>query len=347
MNKRILSLIVVLMMVLSLAACTTPAPAASSSAPAASSAAPAVSSEAPAASSAAPAAEKKTYKVAFLNPDMADDSQGFADKMFSKHAAEFNFEYQGVDAKGDPAKQTQDIRNMIAQKIDVIFINPNDPVAVAPALKEAKEAGVLVGIFSSELSAENQQYRNWMVGANDYNGGKAAGEAFIKQFPDGAKIVEIGGQAGHDAQVKRHNGFMDAIKGSKIEIMETQNCATWSTDDAHKIMQDFIVKYGDKIQGIFCHWDYGFTGAIQAMKAANIDFSKIFSIGVDGSAGGWDQVTAGEQNISLAQSFETMVLDSYTVATKALKGEKYEQQNFIPWVEFNAESVKTIAKPEW
>jgi len=330
MNKKILSLIVVLIMVVSLAACGQAAPAASSAA----------------ASSSAPAAGK-TYKVAFLNPDQADDSQGFATKMFEKHAAEFNFDFQVVDAKADPAKQTQDVRNMIAQKIDVIFINPNDPVAVAPALKEAKEAGLLVGIFSSELSAENQQYRHWMVGANDYNGGKAAGEAFIKHFPDGAKIVEVGGQAGHDAQVKRHNGFMDAIKGSKIEILETQNCASWSTDDANKIMQDFIVKYGDKIQGIFCHWDYGFTGCIQAMKAANIDFSKIFSIGVDGSAGGYDQVKAGEQTISLAQSFETMVVDSYTVATKALKGEKYEQQNFIPWVEFTTESIKTIDRPEW
>jgi len=324
MNKRILCLIVVLMMVFALVACTAPAPAASS----------------------APA-EGKKYKVAFLNPDQADDSQGFADKMFVKHAAEFNFEYQGVDAKADPAKQTQDVRNMIAQKVDVIFINPNDPVAVAPALKEAKDAGVLVGIFSSELSPENQQYRHWMVGANDYNGGKAAGEAFMKHFPDGAKIVEVGGQAGHDAQVKRHNGFMDAIKGSKIEILETQNCASWSTDDAMNIMADFIVKYGDKIQGIFCHWDYGFTGCIQAMKNAKMDFSKIFSIGVDGSAGGYDQVKAGEQTISLAQSFETMVIDSYTVATKALKGEKYEQQNFIPWVEFNTESIKTIDRPEW
>lgn len=322
MNKKILALIVVLAMVLMLT----------------------LSACAPAA---APAAEKKTYKVAFLNPNQADDSQGFADKMFAKHAAEFNFEYQGVDSKGDAAKQTQDVRNMIAQKVDVIFVNPNDPVGIVPALKEAQAAGVKVGIFSSELAPENQQYRDWMVGANDYNGGKAAGEAFIKHFPNGAKIVEVGGQAGHDAQVKRHNGFMDAIKGSKIEILETQNVAQWETSEATKIMQDFIVKYGDKIEGIFCHWDYGFTGCIQAMKAANMDFSKVFSIGVDGSKGGWQQVSDGQQTISLAQSFETMVLDSYKVATKALKGEAYEKQNFIPWVEFNSETVKTIEKPVW
>ena len=159
--------------------------------------------------------------------------------------------------------------------------------------------------------------------------------------------MEIGGQAGHDAQVKRHSGFMDALEGSNIEILETQNCEQWESDYALNIMQDFIVKYGDEIDGVFCHWDYGFTGAIQAMKNANMDLTSIYSVAVDGSAGGWEQVMAGEQTVSLAQSFETMVVDSYTVATKALNGEAYEEQNYIPWVEWNMDTIQNVEKPEW
>jgi ribose transport system substrate-binding protein len=55
------------------------------------------------------------------------------------------------------------------------------------------------------------------------------------------------------------------------------------------IMDDFIVKYGDQIQGVFCHWDNGATGVIGALKNANM--TDVFVVGVDGCRAGFDQVT--------------------------------------------------------
>ena len=50
--------------------------------------------------------------------------------------------------------------------------------------------------------------------------GEAAAQVFIDQFPNGANIVEIGGQSGHDAQIKRHDGFNNAIAGTNIKVID-------------------------------------------------------------------------------------------------------------------------------
>ena len=222
------------------------------------------------------------YDIVFMPLNMATESQAFSSQMFEKHAAEYGFNVTIMDSKGDAAVESQNVKTAIAQGVDAIMICSNDPLALVPALMEAKAAGIVVGMFSSDLTEEGQQYRDFYCGANDVEAGKAAGKAFIENFPDGATIVEIGGQSGNDAQIKRHDGFAEALEGSNIEVIDSQDCEHWAANDAMNVMQDMIVKYGDEIQGIFCHWDIGYTGIIQALTSANMDPSSIFSVAVDG-----------------------------------------------------------------
>ena len=68
-----------------------------------------------------------------------------------------------------------------------------------------------------------------------------------------------------------------------------------------------ITKYGDKIQFIFCHWDNGATGVINALKAVNQPWAnKVMIIGVDGNKAGFDQVQSWPNYISIAQNVETI-----------------------------------------
>jgi ribose transport system substrate-binding protein len=276
---------------------------------------------------------------------MSNESQAFASKMFQKHAAEYGLNVTVMDAKADPAVEAQLVTTCIAQGAKAIFVNPNDISGIVPSLMAAKDAGVVVCMFSSDLAAENQQYRDFYAGANDIEAGKAAAQTFINQFPDGAKIVEIGGQSGHDAQIKRHDGFMEGLEGSNIELLETQNCAAWATNDCLDIMQDFIVKYGEDIDGIFCHWDNGATGVIQALENAGMEIP--FLVAVDGNRAGFDQVKSGKQAVSLAQNFETMATMSMELCRKVIDGETVEPINYIVWETVSSETIDSLTYPEW
>ncbi len=339
--KKILFVVLALMLTVSLVACSTPAPAASEAASASAEAAPASAQAAPA--DAAPASGE-LVKAVFIS-DFANESQAYASKVFKKDAEKYGFDLTLMDGKGDAQIQAQAVGNAVAQGAKVIFINPFDVKAIVPSLTEAKNAGVKIGMFSSDLGPEAADARDWFVGANDNDAGVYAAQAIMEKFPDGAKIVEVMGQAGHDAQIKRHDGFAATIEGSNIEVLDSQAAAQWSTADALAIMEDFIVKNGDKIQAVFCHWDNGAKGVIEALKAANM--KDVYVVAVDGCKAGFDQVSSGEQGATIMQNFITMVNDSLSVAQKSIAGEKVEPVNFIKFDIITKDNIDQFEVPEW
>lgn len=286
-------------------------------------------------------------KAAFIISNMANESQAFSSKQFLKYGAEYGFDMYTFDAKGDTQAESQIVTNCIAQKFKVIFLNPNDINAIVPSLMKAKQAGIIVGMFSSDLAPANQRFRDFYAGVNDTMAGQQAAAAFIKKFPNGAKIVEIGGQAGHDAQIKRHDGFNAAIKGSKIQVIDYKACTQWSTSEALTIMENMIVKYGKEIQGVFCHWDNGATGVLQAAKAAGI--TNLFIVGVDGNRAGYVQVQSGEQSVSIAQDFTVMAKKDLELAKAVLAGKKVEPVNFVPLTVVDKALIESggFDMPEW
>jgi ABC-type sugar transport system substrate-binding protein len=293
------------------------------------------------------ASAQAKVKAAFIISNMANESQAFSSKQFLKYGSEYGFDMYTFDAKGDTQAESQIVTNCIAQKFKVIFLNPNDINAIVPSLMKAKQAGIIVGMFSSDLAPANQKYRDFYAGVNDTMAGQQAAAAFKKQFPQGAKIVEIGGQAGHDAQIKRHDGFNGAIKGSNIQVIDYKACTQWSTSEALTIMENMIVKYGKDIQGVFCHWDNGATGVIQAAKAANI--SGLFIVGVDGNRAGYVQVQSGDQSVSIAQDFTVMAKKDLELAKAVVAGKKVEPVNFCPLTVVDKALIASggFDSPEW
>jgi ribose transport system substrate-binding protein len=287
----------------------------------------------------------KAYRIAFLPGSMANESQAYSARQFQKLGPEMGFEVAILDGRADAQVQAQAVNNCVAQKFDAIFVNPNDINGIVPSLTAAKKAGVIVGLFSSDLPANFASSRDIFVGVNDNEAGETAAQSFINRFPDGADIVEIGGQSGHDAANKRHDGFNEVIKRSNINVLDYKACSAWDTNEAMVIMEDMITKYGSKIQGVFCHWDNGATGVIEAAKAAGL--SDLFIVAVDGCRAGFDQVKAGAQSSTIMQNFTTQVKVSLEVTQKALKKEPFTAVNLVPLDDVNKSNIDRFEYPEW
>jgi len=284
-------------------------------------------------------------KVAFITQSLENASQAYAWTQFQKYAPEYGFTVQVFQEDYDPQKGVAAIGTCIADGYKAICINPTDPSAIIPALMDAQAAGVIVGMYSSELPADFKEYRDFMCGTDDYMAGQVAAQTLMTAFPDGCNVVEIGGQSGHDAQIKRHDGFVDTIEGTNINLLDSQDCAAWASDDAQAIAEDFIVKYGDEIDAIYCHWDIGATGIIQALKTAGME--GVYVIGVDGCKVGYDQVREGTQALSIGQSFSQMTQDAFGNITKILNGEEAEDVIWTALDVVNAETIDNFPYPEW
>lgn len=334
MSKKYVLLVTLLLIVVSMfAACTAPAPA-PAAAPAAEEAA------------AAPAADA-AKTVAFLPGQLANPSQAFLWKMIQKHAAEYGFEAIVLDGKGDVQEQAKTVNNAVAQGVDAMFVNPNDAIAIAPSLAAAKEAGVVVSIIMAKPGEGTEDSVDFYVAVDDILGGKVAAEAIMAAFPDGATGVEIGGQAGHDAAVRRHDGFAAGIEGTNITVLDYQNPQQWDTAQAQAIAEDMITKYGDQIQFVFCHWDNGATGVINALKAAG-GMEDVLIIGVDGNKTGFDQVETWPNYISIAQNAETIAVTSMEYANFFINGDAAAKFDVVvPFDVITKDTIGNFTAPEW
>jgi len=323
-TKRLVLLVTTLIAIAALlAACGSPAPAATQ----------------------APANKKPV--LAFIPGQLANPSQAFAWKMYQKNAEKYGFDVIVLDGKGDVQEETKAINNAIAQKVNVIISNPNDGKAVAPALKAARDAGIVVGIAMVKAAEGTEGSYDFWVSVDDNLGGKTAAEAIMKQFPNGATGVEVGGQAGHVAAINRHDGFAKAIEGTSIKVLDYQNPQQWDTAQAQAIAEDMITKYGDKIQFVFCHWDNGATGVINALKAHG-GMDKVLIIGVDGNKTGFEQVMSWPNYISIAQNVETI---DNTVMQEAMlflkKDPAAKAENIVPFDVITKDTIKNFTAPDW
>jgi len=284
-------------------------------------------------------------RAMFVTQAMSNPSQAFSWSEFQRLKGEFNIEMIQVSGENEVAVEIAGIEQAIAEEYDVIFINPSNIEAVIPALTRAFEAGIIIGMFSSELPEEAQHIRHFFAGSDDFEGGKLAGEFVSARFPDGANFVEVGGQAGHDAQIKRHDGFRAGIAANIIEL-GSQNCpGGWNAHEARAIMEDFLVAFGDDIDIVWCHWDNGASAVIEAAQAAGRD--DIFIIGVDGNSTGYQQVVDGTQALSVGQSFTNMARKSLENARIMLDGGTVPAVNIIPMDMVTLDNVHDLPWPEW
>jgi ABC-type sugar transport system substrate-binding protein len=299
-------------------------------------------------SSAAPTAGADLPLLTFV-AQIDNPSQAFSWKMYQKNAAKYGFKVSVCDNKNDVQQQTTCINDAVAQGAKAIAINPKDEVGYVPATKAAMAAGVVVCLSMVPPAADALDGSTCSVSVDDIKGGNTAAEAILAAFPNGATGVEIGGQAGHVAANNRHTGFEQGIAGKSIEVLDYQNPSAWDTAEAQAIAEDMITKYGDKIQFIFCHWDNGATGVINALKAVNQPWANdVLIIGVDGNKTGFAQVLSWKNYISIAQNAETItskVMEQSMLWIK--KDPAAVKANIIPFDIINKDTIANFTAPEW
>ena len=286
-----------------------------------------------------------TFRAAFVTQAMSNESQAFSWREFQRLAPYHGFEMSVFAGENEPAVEFDGVLTAIADGFDAVFVNPSSIEGIIPALQQAKDAGLVVGMFSSVLPEEHWGAATFFVGSDDFLGGEQAGQFVSERFPDGANFVEVGGQAGHSAAINRHDGFRAGIADNIIELDSQFAPTGWNTHEALAIMEDFIVRFGDEIDIVWCHWDNGASGVIEALQNAGMD--DVFVIGYDGNSTGYAQVRAGVQALSVGQSFTNMADASLRLARHILEGGSADFENWIPLDMVTAETVDIFPEPEW
>lgn len=234
-----------------------------------SSSAPAESSEAPASSEAAPsesmaegpdysAAMDKSIGYVLSGPDIYYE-QSF--QVFEGLAKDYNWTITKVSSDYDPKKETNNVQDMIAKKVDAIVLNDVTCDNGAACAKLANDANIpiffittlpdLGGVGTPTASCSGPWYQN----------GVNAATWLLPQAadPENPKFVLIEGAYGQSTIELQRLGFLTYLSeqlGKSVEDVFNDNIVYnqtggWMTDGAMNVMQDCMAKTGGDFDGIF------------------------------------------------------------------------------------------------
>ena len=355
MMKKVLAAALVATMSLSLVACggTAAAPAADAAAPAADAAAPAAdaAAEAPtddAAAAEAPAGDAAAaeggqhYKLGYTcmdgtNPffvtiedEMRTIIEGKGDTFVS------------TDPGNDVTKQISQVEDMLSQNLDGLFMNPVDAEGITPALDQAKEAGVPMVGFDTEVA--DLSYLVSYTGSDNYNAGKVCGEDLVKKCPNGGDILVLDSPT-MQSVTDRTNGFLDAIEGKGFNIVGQQD-AKGNLEVAMGIAEDLLQAHPDVV-AIFGGNDPTALGCLAAANAAGIKDCKIY--GVDGSPDIKAELASGDTLIegTGAQSPVSIADKAVEIMYDYLAGKPVEDRYPVETFLITADNVADYGTDGW
>jgi ABC-type sugar transport system substrate-binding protein len=288
--------------------------------------APAEEAAAPAEEAAAPAGDLTYADLTLCYPQLGAESDWRTANSASikQTADELGFTLIFSDAQQHQENQISAIRACIQQGVDVIALPPVVEDGWDAVLTEAKNAGIPVIIVDRSVSADTSLYAAH-IGSDMHLEGERAAEEFNKQFPDGAKILELSGTTGSGAAVGRAEGFRAALNDN-IEIIDSQT-GNFTRAEALPVMQAFLQKYepGVDFQGIFIHNDDMGIGAIEALKAAGVEPGDLFIVSVDGTRGGFQAMLDGwfQADVECNPLLGPQVAD---LALKLINGEPIDRE---------------------
>src|SRR5438045_398972 len=110
-------------------------------------------------------------------------------------------------ADGDNAGQVTAMENMIAGGAKTILITPSDSKAIVPAIKKARDKGVLV--IALDSPADPADATDALFATDNYKAGVLIGQyAKVALGGKPAKIATLDLFPGHPVGAQRHNGFL-------------------------------------------------------------------------------------------------------------------------------------------
>lgn len=232
-----------------------------------------------AAASAAQAKELKSIGITvgdLANPFFVQIAKGA--ELKAKELGGEGVNVTSVSSGYDLGQQVAQIDNFIAAKTDMIILNAADSKGIGPAVKRARDAGIVV--VAVDVAADGA---NATVTSNNYQAGEIACQTIASKINNKGEVVIINGPPVSAVQ-DRVQGCLDVFaKHSDIKVLSHNQNAKGSREGGLEVMTALLTAH-PKIDAVFAINDPSAIGADLAAKQAQR--SEFFIMGVDGSPDG-------------------------------------------------------------
>lgn len=220
-------------------------------------------------------------------------------------------------SQGQLTTQVSEYNTLAASGANGMFTSVIDPVSEGSVINKAESKGVNVVAIDSPVPAKDAKTFVY-VGTPNTTAGEAAGEAMKKALPHGGEVAILTGSLTATNALQRIAGFKQALKGSNIKVVTTQNDSGAAGTAASNA--DSVIASNPNLKGIYGVYSYDGPAAAVAVKAKG-DIGKIKVVADDTEPGTIAGLKNGSVYASIIQQpFMQGYLGTYITAAMKVLG---------------------------
>jgi D-xylose transport system substrate-binding protein len=227
-----------------------------------------------------------------------------------------------ANAAQDATKQSQQFRQMVADKVDVILVDAVDSKAIASDVQKAKDAGIPVIAYDRLAQGPIDAY----ISFDNELVGQVQGKALLEALGTDAsskKIVMMNGSPTDPNAAQFKAGALGELNG-KVDISKSYDTKDWDPVVGKANMEKAITAIGlNNIAGVYSAND-GLAGAvIDALKTMGV--SKVPPVtGQDAELDAVQRIVRGEQYMSVYKSYPDEASAAAEMAVAKIQGRGIE-----------------------
>jgi len=257
------------------------------------------------------------YIVGFAQDTLANDWRAAQvsqlEAAFKKYP---NVKFIYTDARGQTARQIQDIEDLLLQKVDVLITSPRDAAVMTPVISQAYKMGIPVVLITRKILTDDYTV---LVSPDDEDIARQAAAYMAKKMNYRGNILILKGIPTATTAIARTKGFLKEIgKYKNIKIVSTIN-GNYLRADTIREMDD-IIGQGIKFDAIYAQSDSMASGARLVLDKAGYDTKKMIIVGVDYIKEARDAIRRGEQTASFV--YPTSAAEAAKLTLDIIEGKK-------------------------
>ena len=257
--------------------------------------------------------------------------QEIADSLRAE-AAKHGYGLSVVSGEFDVAKQQNQVKDFVVNKVVALVLTPCDSKAIGPAIQEANHAGIPV--FTADIACLAPGAKVVChIATDNYGGGQEAAKAMIEALGESGGKIAILHHKAVESCILRVNGFREVIAAhntsrptGKIEIV-AELPGGGVKDQGFKAAEDLLQAHAD-LAGIFAINDPEALGARAALEKAGRTNVKL--VGFDGQPEGRQAIKDGKIYADPIQFPDKIGTETARAIVKHFAGEPVAKEILIP-----------------
>lgn len=267
---------------------------------------------------------RKKFVVGFAQDTLANDWRAAQVRDLKTALAKHDdIEFIFTDAKGDAARQVQDLDDLAARGVDVLITSPRDAEMMREPIARIHRKGTPVILLSRRVAgSEFTQF----ISADNRAIGRQAARYLAKRLKGKGNILVLQGVATASSAIERSAGFEEELKKHpNLKITATRPADYLRAMAIQRVEEALTQKI--PFDAIYAQSDSMAMGALMALKRAGIDPKKLPITGIDYISEAREAIRIGELDASF--TFPTAGKEGAETAVRLIRGGKLAAKEVV------------------